>query len=424
MSRFIKRYLFCYLLWLRFLGFRFGVVDGSIGWTGITYLELFRMMLLKRVVLLQMQDVIHWFPFDGVVDLPDGFLSYDSVLYGVCDELQMQPWEIDEKDPEHRSIALKYYHDFVMYQYGLNQLNERVRPSFFVYCQGYMTGAYACRRFAIESDVPFLALENTSDETRLLWDNVSGVSVNRTLARNYFWRMQDICSEEQVMGYCRDKIRNIRSNKLEEHVSGEALLGARNRPFLLYLGQVYTDTSLLFSSLRELTPEVVVQTLSKQADELGMDLVVKLHPKEDGSNSSMAKVPYDRLSYRKLLSVLSNEELVRVIIDYDNRFDTYQLIQDASLVVTINSQAGLEGALFGKPVVTCGYGNYTDFGFTYECTNPEELRESVNAGLCRSSAKAQEDYRLACFYDYIYFQHYCVKKTANELLRLICTKCL
>jgi len=166
-----------------------------------------------------------------------------------------------------------------------------------------MTGAYVCRRFAICFDIPFLALENTSDETRLLWENVSGVSVNRTLARNYFWRMQDICSEEQVMGYCRDKIRNIRSNKLEEHVSGEALLGARNRPFLLYLGQVYTDTSLLFSSLRELTPEVVVQALSKQADELGMDLVVKLHPKEDGSNSSMAKVPYDRLSYRKLLSV-------------------------------------------------------------------------------------------------------------------------
>jgi hypothetical protein len=59
--------------------------------------------------------------------------------------------------------------------------------------------------------------------------------------------------------------------------------------------------------------------------------------------------------------------------------------------------------------------------------NAQTLKSCANRFMQASvgpSAKAQKDYRLACFYDYIYFQHYCVKKTANELLRLIRAKCL
>jgi capsule polysaccharide export protein KpsC/LpsZ len=83
-------------------------------------------------------------------------------------------------------------------------------------------------------------------------------------------------------------------------------------------------------------------------------------------------------------------------------------MERASIGVTINSQAGLEMLLLGKPMVTAGRCFYSKNGFTYDLFQKSDLEskiiEAMQAGLTDS---AKEE--LYEFSSYL-FDHYLLPK--------------
>ena len=60
---------------------------------------------------------------------------------------------------------------------------------------------------------------------------------------------------------------------------------------------------------------------------------------------------------------------------------TYQLMERSEVGVTINSQAGLEMLLMGKPVVTAGRCFYANKGFTHDVGQRNNLENSLLAAM-------------------------------------------
>lgn len=393
------------------------VIDRSVGWTSISYRALFFRLILRGILLVELQDLLAWkklTKFQSVT--PDECSESHSVVYGVCDEHELTRWEVSTLNTDEIAASRKKYHaEYTLLYSKLEALRAIRGISATVYCQGYMSGAAACRNVSIMNDIPLLALENTANEERLLWENISGIAVNRTLARNYFWRNREFLSEKQVELYRIEKINTIRDKKRSEHRSGAALLPI-GEPYVLFIGQVYTDTSTLFGASEGWYVEDVVRELCSEVERRGLRLVCKLHPKEHKGRSSMSSHVYNSLTYRKLMQVNEIENCEHIIIDHENEFDTFGLIQGSEVVVTMNSQAGLEATLYGKPVLTCAPSNYSGLGFTYDCGAAGELNSLLSQALHRTEAEGAQMLREASAFDYIYYEKYCIAKKVGALV--------
>jgi capsule polysaccharide export protein KpsC/LpsZ len=146
-----------------------------------------------------------------------------------------------------------------------------------------------------------------------------------------------------------------------------------------------------------------------------LDLVVKLHPKEVHGLAPGTLQAYDRMTWRKMqesnlfVDFLKDQ---RVAVDSENNWDTYELIESAHCVATINSQSGLEAAIRGKPVIVLGEAFYSRLGFTNDWGLPalldilgcEDLKIDLN--------KARR-------FAYIFLEKYCVGKAPEDVANLI-----
>ncbi len=106
-----------------------------------------------------------------------------------------------------------------------------------------------------------------------------------------------------------------------------------------------------------------------------------------------------------------------ILVDYDNQWNTYKMMEESDLAVTINSQAGLEASIRGVPTVVCGQAFYANLGFTREAGTSQQLEAAVVQGLS-GGWEADWEYSSRCF-AHIFFQRYCVKKTEDEVARLM-----
>lgn len=415
-KNYLKRTVFQHLVLLRFLGFRIAIMDASVGWTLVTYRDLFVSLLKRRTLLFQIQDICHWsWVVNRSQQRPSVVPESASVKYGLCDFFQVLPCQFGQVAlsdlKRQKEIYTKEFDE--MYN-GLCVFKERAGLDLVVYCQGYTTGSSACRMVAIEENVPLLALENTSDATKLLWETISGISVNRTFSRNYYWRFKEFVTNDQVESYRSNKLANIHSKKSYEHVSGQGDLSL-SAPYILFLGQVYTDTSIIFGVGPDWLPEDVVECLAQEAVVRGMKIVVKCHPRESNGTSAMSHRRYDNLTYRKIKQRLNGRYVDDIIFDYENTTDTYKLIGSASVVVTMNSQSGLEALLYAKPVLTCAPSNYSHLGFTYDCASRGSLPSLLDAALSRTLEEGKRHLFEASTFDYIYFVKYCIEKSKKSL---------
>jgi capsule polysaccharide modification protein KpsS len=146
-----------------------------------------------------------------------------------------------------------------------------------------------------------------------------------------------------------------------------------------------------------------------------LDLVVKLHPKEDQGLAPGTLEPYDRMTWRKIQGSDLFQEFLqdsRVSIDYRNECNTYALIERAHCVATINSQSGLEAAIRGKPVLVLGDAFYSGLGFTNDWNFPV-LLESLGPDDMVS------DVAMARRFGYIFLELYCRRKTPEEVASLV-----
>ena len=297
---------------------------------------------------------------------------------------------------------------------------KRFRPHLILLAQGHGVEAVAARRCAVESKASMLAFENTALKDRIVWEPISGVTVNRNIARSMFWRYMDVIPLQAIKNFCDGIIASTKQNKQEEHASPEAEWKPdSSRPVVLYLGQVYTDSSLLYGCYPGLAPEQVVKSLYDWCEDNGAQLVLKLHPKEANGKAPVTHRPYNKLTMRKLQGAFEGSHSLDqpwVTIDSENQWDTYRLIEAADVVVTINSQAGLEAAIRGKNVVTSGRCFYAGLDFTTDVTSADGIAEAVSKSI--KSGYSAERHALAQKFFYVFFEKYCIEKQNQRLVEL------
>ena len=163
--------------------------------------------------------------------------------------------------------------------------------------------------------------------------DTQGINESSFLAKLTWYPHQDDAALDAVRGWPLTQ----RPNASEcSHVADDPL-PAR---YLLYLAQVHHDTQITTAS-SPAYPSVVAGAVAAgcAASELRIPLVIKLHPNdlEWGLATFRAAVPQAHLVVHEPLA---------------------WLIEKSSLVVTINSSAGFEARLRGKPVLALGQTMY------------------------------------------------------------------
>ncbi len=356
-------------------------------------------------------------------DLDSGFL-YQAVIYTVCNELELVLADVDLDDPSHLEVYSKWEQIAKNCAgYVVSKINECHITKILV-PQGYVLEAAVCRLLAAKLCLPILAIENTLSKEKMLWENISGITVNANLSKNYFFKYAPLISAKKATEYTQRYLSNVQSLKSIEHSTpvGSTMRINDSKKIVLFLGQVYVDSSVLFGINRFANQEKIVEFLCDYCIKNGHTLIVKLHPKEiDGM--SMVNKPFDKMTWRKICD--SNNYMSKyhghadVIVDHENKYDTYKLIEQANVCVTINSMSGLEACIIGKEIVTCGQSCYGGLGFTSDAYDYDDLNYYLDKILkcgCVDLAHLRED---AMKFFYIYMNLYCVEKTESELVRLL-----
>lgn len=351
--------------------------------------------------------------FPGVpLPCPLPNVLHDSLRYtlSVCTQnlvSEIEPSKLTEE------WSARIHHSFLTHVLTL----ARFRPDLVVLVQGYEPVNAAVRAAAIELSIPLISIENTARSDRFVWDNVSGTTTPLNLSQNYYARFSKTISSSAIQEF-RDSLRAVLNQaKSADHESPCGVNPSNfDRPYVLFLGQVFSDSSVIFGLMGWQSPIEILKFLVDWSDAHGYQTVVKLHPKEHLGSSPITNKPYNRLTYRKMLEDASLQEALvknRSLVDSTNEFGTYELIEKASIVVTVNSQAGLEAAMLGKPVVTCGKAFYGNLGFTLDAPNSRIFSAVMN------EAEKFVVPDSAVEFGYIFFEKFCKPKTTHSLVALI-----
>ena len=203
--------------------------------------------------------------------------------YPVCIELECTPAELDTI-PKARidEVSKKHQKNIQALASHIGTVFECFDPDAVAIVQGYDSMNAVSRCLAIRQNLPLLSLENTAISDRMLWDNLSGITTNRNLAKNFYWRFRDTVGEHYAHSYCEELISKTKNKKLAEHTSPEKpfVTAGNKRPNVLFLGQVYTDSSVLFGIGDWKTPVHLMKDLARLANIMDFNLWIKLHPKE------------------------------------------------------------------------------------------------------------------------------------------------
>lgn len=400
----------------------------NLAWLGIGRRDL-ALSLLRRGIASISLDHHGWPATPGPSRLAPSEL-FPLALYPACIELESTPTELDSlpRDAVERARS-RYTATASTYASQVARAMDVSRPSAVLVVQGYELFNAVARKMAIDRGLPVVAVENTALADRLLWDDESALTTNRNLAKNFFWRYESSTDPHAAARYCDELIARTKARKSEEHASpSRRYQGPRaGRPTILFIGQVYTDSAVIFGIGAWGTPTDLILALTELANDLDFNLWIKLHPKEISGNSTTVSRPLNKLTWRKLCENSRFRELAidnpRVMIDHENYFDTYDLIAKSDAVCTLNSQTGLEAAIRGVPAVVAGQAFYGGLGFTLDADSPEVLRVQVIRALGLEVAHRRELQLRAQIFTNIYFEHYCIEKSSLSLASLIERRC-
>jgi Capsule polysaccharide export protein len=363
-------------------------------------------------------------PLPDCYDLPPQLykgINLDSVIaYSICNELEVMPDQINFQNQVHLQAVKKWRSAAKEYIDQIYENLEQINIDKIVIPQGYVLEAATLRLIAIRLGVPIFSIENSLHKDKMLWDNVTGITVNRNLSKNFYWKFKEVVDPVCVNNFVDDYLNNIKSHKVPEHTSPDSTVSLIDgTKVVLFLGQVYVDSSVLFNLYDFECPERLIDNLCQYCIANDYTLLVKLHPKEVTGNS-IVNSPLNKLTLRKLQQLPNFDTYIsrhNVIIDADNNYDTYDVIKKADAVVTINSMSGLEACIMNKPVITCGLSSYSGLGFTSEAKNKNELFFFLNQVL--TTPQNAMDSQAARTFFYIYLNLYCFDKNEETLVNAI-----
>ena len=394
----------------------------TFSWLGLKSRD-FRLSLLRKGIFtssFQTRKVTNFDFFDD--DEASNFEVTDGLLYPCCIESECTPKELLREESLRSRLLNKWSSALVTEEQRVAKFFDQNVPSSVLVVQGYEPTNWLARVEAIKRGLPLVALENTALSDRLVFDTVSGITVNQNQASSYYWRFRNMFSEGEVEEGAEKIIASSVSKKSEEHVSPTGCMEIPiQKPILLFLGQVYTDSSILFGSGDWESPVKLLEEVVRIARNLGLRVVAKLHPKEASGTSPIIGKPYNLLTYRKILEssylVSEIDEGEVLMIDADNSWNTYVLMQKADLAVTMNSQAGLEATMRGLRTVVCGSAFYGGFDFTYNGADTPALKRAIEMAL---DEKNNEEMNFKSKeFGLIFFEKYCIEKSIRSVTNLI-----
>lgn len=302
---------------------------------------------------------------------------------------------------------------FVKLQSQLGGIN----PDLLLFVQGYEPTSALLRAICREERLKGIAIENTSLNNKMIWDDRSLTTPIYNRAKEQYQRHKRSILESDLRNFSENFKTRLKNSKSNEHRSNNnRTLTSGGRPIVLYLAQVYTDASVIFGLQNYPTPLNLIKLILHWCNMNQHLLIIKMHPKEVKGVAPVTGLAYNSITTRLMNEDREIQSLIErneAIIDSNNDFDTYTLIELAEVVVTINSQSGLEAAILGKSVVTCGEAFYGDSGFTFDGKNPMKLSDALLERVTNSQSTE------AMKFGKIFYDVYCREKSAASLANLL-----
>jgi len=328
--------------------------------------------------------------------------------------------DLDFSNPAHVHVIKKWFCKAAAFIDFILPYFKKTRFDKVIILQGHLYDSAIIRWICIERGVPIVAVENTFNKDKIIWDDISCLSVNKNLARNFFWRYRDVIDCRTATEYCTEYFANIKSKKQIEHSSpNKKLFLDSSRKSIFYIGQVFTDASTLFGICNFHSPVSIIEYLVKYAINENYNLIIKLHPKEI-SGIDICQNRYDSLTHKQIKSNSPLYDLIKqsnnIYYDHTNAYDTYSIIKNADVCVTINSQAGLESLLLGKIVITCGNAFYSCLNSVYRALDNRHIGFLLNQILKNTTPGIDMNQVYKFFY--IFCEKYCLPKNEESFLWL------
>ncbi|HJS18437.1 MAG TPA: hypothetical protein VJ785_06800, partial [Anaerolineales bacterium] len=193
-----------------------------------------------------------------------------------------------------------------------------------------------------------------------------------------------------------------KSKRLWQYVSAQGAeqtrqaLGLDDRPVVLLAANVLGDSLTLGRNIfAESMSEWITRTVQYFAKRPDVQLVIRVHPGERlvPQAKSMGKVVREALP-----EIPSN---IHVIGALDN-VNTYDLIEIANLGLAYTTTVGVETAMNGIPVISCGETHYRGRGFTIDPNSWEEYFATLEKALADLPAHRLSEEQIARAWNYAY----------------------
>ena len=393
-------------------------------WIEVDYFSVLRSFFFSRVVAEKVKFSIKesYVPIDIDKNFRTkkykGISLYCVSVYNICVALEVFPSKISFGTAKHRETISEWFSKSTECIDFFEKQILAKKPRKVLISQGYNFDSAVVRALSCAYDFDVVAVENTFNKNKIVWDDVSGITVNKNLAKNYFWKFIDTVEESVAASYVSEYLTGIKQVKSTEHQTPLTLPPTSDKQTILFVGQVYSDSSVLFGINDFACPEDIIESLVDYCVGNDYRLILKLHPKEVSGNNILCQ-PYNDLTYRKLAQ---RSGLLEKIMDNDfildkGTYDTYALIDVADVCVTINSQAGLEALIKGKDLVVCGQSFYSGLGFTFDALNRDGLICSLNQVLVHDVSVLNNTEVNKFFY--ITSEKYFMERTEKSIRQLL-----
>lgn len=353
-----------------------------------------------------------------------GVSLFPAVRYSLCVELEVSVEELDFEDPNHSARAAWWFAVARQVVDELHGVFSRRAPVAVLAVQGHFVSASVARQMASVFGFQFFACENTFFPSRMICEPFTGSAVNETSAATIFRMRRGAVSSSDGRSQLAAFLRELEAGKSPDHTSpADTFVWPESRKRIVFLGQCYTDSSVLFGSREGINAVSVVRALIEYAATRSVFVLAKLHPKES-SGLNPLETPYNRLTWRKLLkagfgsgSGEGGGEGSGWLIDHDNRTNTAALLRGCDTVVTINSQGGLEALAHGKSVLVLGRAFYSNLGLTIDVPSLASLPAMLDDVL--SGKGPGVDFESVAGFLRVYLHEYCVERTPKKFVAAV-----
>jgi len=193
-----------------------------------------------------------------------------------------------------------------------------------------------------------------------------------------------------------------KSKRLWQYVSSQGaeatrkMIGLDDRPVVMLAANVLGDSLTLGRNIfAESMTEWITRTVQFFAKRPDVQLVIRVHPGETivPKAKSMGQVVREAMA--------SLPEHIHVIAAAD-KINTYDLIEIADLGLAYTTTVGLETAMNGRPVISCGQTHYRGRGFTLDPKSWDGYFEILGKVLSNLPAHRLDDAQVETAWNYAY----------------------